>query len=118
MTDREKAIVMAHTGICMLEGKKLGVFYQYLNELYGRPVYTHELVTLDMKEKSKPDFLQLCKEEESVRRGRWEHLGGDEWFCTACGHVITTEGSWEQPWQKYCEECGAKMDGDGDESNE
>ena len=71
MTDREKAIVMAHTGICMLEGEKLDVFYQYLNELYGRPVYTHEWVTLDIKEKSKPDFLQLCKEEESVRHGKW-----------------------------------------------
>ena len=64
MTDREKAIVMAHTGICMLEGEKMGVFYQYLEELYGHPVYTHELVSLDIKEKSKPDFLQLCKEEE------------------------------------------------------
>lgn len=68
MTDREKAIVMAHTGICMLEGEKLGVFYQYLNELYGRPVYTHEWVTLDIKEKSKSDFLQLCKEEEPERK--------------------------------------------------
>lgn len=68
MTDREKAIVMAHTGICMLEGEKMGVFYQYLNELYGRPVYTHEWVTLDIKEKSKPDFLQLCKEEEPERK--------------------------------------------------
>lgn len=45
-----------------------------------------------------------------VRRGRWEHSWGDEWFCTVCGHIITTEGSWERPWQKYCEECGAKMD--------
>lgn len=73
MTDREKAIVMAHTGICMLVGEKMGVFYQYLNELYGRPVYTHELVTLDIKEKSIPDFLQLCKEEEpsAERMGRW-----------------------------------------------
>jgi len=44
------------------------------------------------------------------RRGRWEHLGGDEWCCTACAHVITTEGSWERPWQKYCEECGARME--------
>ena len=44
------------------------------------------------------------------RRGRWEHLGHDEWFCTACAHVITTEGSWERPWQKYCEECGARME--------
>ena len=64
MTDREKAIVMAYTGICMLEGEKLGVFYQYLEELYDRPVYTHEWVSLDIKEKSKPDFLQLCKEEQ------------------------------------------------------
>lgn len=68
MTNREKAIVMAHTGICMLEGEKLGVFYQYLNELYGRPVYTHKWAILDIKEKSKPDFLQLCKEEEPERR--------------------------------------------------
>ena len=22
--------------------------------------------------------------------GRWEHLGGDEWCCSACGFVITT----------------------------
>lgn len=43
--------------------------------------------------------------------GRWEHLGGDEWICTACGHVISTEGSWDLPTAKYCEECGARMDG-------
>lgn len=45
-----------------------------------------------------------------VVHGRWEHLGGDEWCCTACGNVITTEGSWEKPTKKYCDECGAKMD--------
>lgn len=45
-----------------------------------------------------------------VRHGRWAHLGGDEWCCTECGHVITTEGSWEKPILKYCEECGARMD--------
>lgn len=43
--------------------------------------------------------------------GRWAHLGGDEWCCSACGFVITTEGSWDKPTKKYCEECGAKMDG-------
>lgn len=45
-----------------------------------------------------------------VRHGRWAHLGGDEWCCTKCGYVITTEGSWEKPISKYCEECGARMD--------
>lgn len=49
-----------------------------------------------------------------VVRGRWEHLGGDEWCCSACGFVITTEGSWDKPTKKYCEDCGAKMDGGGD----
>ncbi len=44
--------------------------------------------------------------------GKWEHLGGDEWFCTVCNHVITTEGSWEKPEKKYCEECGADMRGE------
>lgn len=46
---------------------------------------------------------------------RWAHLGGDEWCCSACGFVITTEGSWDKPTKKYCEDCGAKMDG-GDEN--
>ena len=45
-----------------------------------------------------------------VVRGRWEHLGGDEWCCSACGFVITTEGSWDKPARKYCEDCGAKME--------
>lgn len=43
--------------------------------------------------------------------GRWVHLGGDEWCCSACGFVISTEGSWDKPDKKYCENCGAKMDG-------
>lgn len=54
---------------------------------------------------------QPAADVELVRHGRWEHLGGDEWCCSVCGFVITTEGSWDNPTQKYCEECGAKMDG-------
>nr|DAH89789.1 MAG TPA: Rubrerythrin [Caudoviricetes sp.] len=46
--------------------------------------------------------------------GRWAHLGGDEWCCSACGFVITTEGSWDKPTKKYCEDCGAMMDGGAD----
>ena len=46
-----------------------------------------------------------------VMHTRWAHLGGDEWCCPACGFVITTEGSWDKPTKKYCEDCGAKMDG-------
>ena len=45
---------------------------------------------------------------------RWAHLGGDEWCCPVCGFVLTTEGSWGKPTKKYCEDCGAKMDGGAD----
>ena len=51
-----------------------------------------------------------------VVHGRWTHLGGDEWCCPVCGFVITTEGSWDKPTKKYCEDCGAKMDGRGEEA--
>lgn len=46
-----------------------------------------------------------------VVHSRWAHIGGDEWCCPVCGFVITTEGSWDKPAKKYCEDCGAKMDG-------
>ena len=45
-----------------------------------------------------------------VVHAHWAHLGGDEWCCSACGSVITTEGSWDKPTKKYCEDCGARMD--------
>lgn len=65
MTDREKAIVMAYTGVCMLKGDKFNIFHQYIEELMGRPVYTHEIGFLadEIKEKSKEDFVRLCEEE-------------------------------------------------------
>lgn len=49
-----------------------------------------------------------------VVHGRWVHLGGDEWCCSAWGFVITTDGSWDKPTKKYCEDCGAKIDEKGD----
>ena len=60
------------------------------------------------------DFLVIPNDTptadvKEVKRGHWKHLGGDEWFCTNCGEVITTEGSWEKPTKKYCNECGADM---------
>jgi hypothetical protein len=54
--------------------------------------------------------------EQERKKGKWVHLGGDEWCCSFCGHVIFTEGSWEHPLERgdlYCERCGAEM-GDND----
>lgn len=58
------------------------------------------------------DTIQSSKtaDVQEVKHGKWVHLGGDEWLCSECGFVITTEGSWEEPDEKYCTECGARMD--------
>ena len=64
MTKDECAIVMAHTGVCMLQGDDLSWFYRYLNKLFGRLIYTHEIPMLEdeIKERSKADFIALCRE--------------------------------------------------------
>ena len=45
----------------LFEGEKFNEFYKYLETPYGRPVYTHEIPFLDIQEKSKEDFIALCK---------------------------------------------------------
>ena len=69
MTDREKAIVMAYTGMCMLKGDKLQIFYNYLEEIMGRPIMTHELLLYEdaIKENSRSDFITLCAESEAKK---------------------------------------------------
>lgn len=66
MNEREKAIVTAYTGIAMLQREGLNAFYKYLDELFGRPVYTHEIPRLaeEIKKRSRDDFIALCREEE------------------------------------------------------
>ena len=54
------------------------------------------------------DYL-ISKNVTIHKHAEWIHIGGDEWACSACGNVISTEGSWEKPTTKYCDECGAKM---------
>ena len=63
MTDEEKAIVMAYTGVCMLAKDKFQIFHKYVEKLMGRTVYTHELGFLadTIKEKAKEDFIRLCR---------------------------------------------------------
>lgn len=71
MTKRECAIIMVHTGTCMLKGKDIEYFYEYLMELMGRPVFTHEIPQLEeeLKEKSREDFINLCRTATDVNEG-------------------------------------------------
>ena len=67
MTDKEKAVVMAYTGVAMLCGEKFSIFHKYIEDIMGRPIFTHELASKllweQIKEKSRDDFLELCKKE-------------------------------------------------------
>ncbi len=129
MTDREKAIIMAYTGISMLSGDKIDEFYKYLSELYGRPVYTHEIITLDIEHKSKPDFLKLCEEEQPEQH--WipcsktfdipdheimacDRYGNflfgyltyedDQWLCESDGEMMYNPIAWSEKPEPYRED--------------
>lgn len=134
MTDREKAVVMAYTGCVMLTGDKLKVFYDYVSEIIGRPVYTHELPSLfdTIKEAAFPDFCMICKTESEPleqrvrelekrlsdvgsspfdveRRAGWNWPAGMNGrytgaTCGACNRFVKQPGTL---WI-YCPLCGAR----------
>ena len=47
--------------------------------------------------------------EQQPKTGHWIHIGSDEWICSECGKVITTEGSWDKPTDRHCKECGVRI---------
>lgn len=68
-----------------------------------------------------PSLLGLTKEEACylgvpgtyvvpVTTAHWVDRG-DEWCCSCCGFGKHTEGYWEKPTAKYCEKCGAEING-------
>ena len=65
MTLKEKVIVSAYTGYLMCDFSEV---HKYIEDLFGRPVWTHELaderIQSELHEKSKADFLKLCREEK------------------------------------------------------
>lgn len=102
MTNHEKAIVMAHTGICMLTGDKFQIFHKYIEDVMGRPIMTHEIGFLadEIKEKTKADFLALCADESSSENSnKWipvsERLPKEFEFvnCT-CHSLIDDREDW------------------------
>lgn len=78
MTKREAAIVSAYTGY--LTGE-FSDFQAYVEEIMGRPVFTHELlnIAVELKEKSKKDFMNIEVEEEPLE---WIYHTPKEYCCT------------------------------------
>ena len=64
MTEKEKIIVSAYTGYLMCDFDEV---HQYIEQKLGRPVYTHELSSLNVQNeimnKVRDDFLSLCDPE-------------------------------------------------------
>lgn len=60
MTIREANIVSAYTGILMGNWHD---FHGFVEEIMGRPVWTHEFpfIADELKEKVKPMFLDICE---------------------------------------------------------
>lgn len=63
MTKREAAIVSAYTGYLIGE---FSDFQAYVEEIMGRPIFTHELpmITDELKEASKKDFMSIKVKDE------------------------------------------------------
>jgi len=68
MTDREKTVVTAYTGIFMLPEHKIHLYFEYLEEIMGRRISIYDLqykkVSDEIKERSKQEFLEICRREE------------------------------------------------------
>lgn len=65
MTKRESAIISAYTGILC---GPFDAMHAYIEEIMGRPVFTHELaqdsVVAKIKDLAKPDLLALIQSIE------------------------------------------------------
>lgn len=73
MTKNEAAVIMAYTGQVMLTGDDFDIFHRYIEKILNRSVFTHELgnesVWDEIKEKSKADFLDICKNAVDTHEG-------------------------------------------------
>ena len=76
MTLKERVIVETYTGICMTSSEERNEVYKYMQEIMGRPIFTHELafknIQEKLREKSKKDFLELCKNKNKNEKTREE----------------------------------------------
>lgn len=129
MTKRECAVIMAFTGVCLLKGDDLIYFYEYVYEIMGRPLFTHEIAKYadEIKEKAKPDFILICatatNERQPAPHGEWckglayrlnpktfQRLTVDAITCSLCKcSFIPDNGVNAEHKYHFCPSCGADM---------
>ena len=108
MTEQEKIIATAYTGIMFVDD--FSRVHEYIEEKLGRPVWTHELAIPGMREKIqnavKDDFLQMIHEPS-------KHMSKIKPDMKVKPGVYACIKSIEQPlpvsaaWARYvCKSCG------------
>ena len=114
MTKQEKIIVSAYTGVLMCDFDDV---HEYIQKKLGRTVWTHELanekVWDEIKEKTKEEFLEICKREEpEIKKGKWigkeKYMNSPEYFswqCSMCGCVLE-DSTLDKPYP-FCPYCGS-----------
>ena len=108
LTKKEAAVIEAYTGVAMLVGDDRKYLYDYLSEVVGIPVYTHEIphIVDVYKDEIKRDFVKICKsisdaDVQEIVRCRDCKFNG---YCSVQDYVMFKDDN-------YCSR-GIRMDGD------
>ena len=120
MTKKEAAIIMAYTDTVLLTGDDFSIFHKYIEEKLQRPVWTHEFADKEVEEKikeaTKEDLINLCKNLKDDMNARWEYVRYDPDYLTWSGTCTACHCKHEsnEPVSKlpFCPHCGAKMNGE------
>lgn len=69
MTKQEAVIISTYTGILMCNFSDV---HKYIEQLFNRSVYIHELADSDLKieikKLSRPDFLKICNQNNEIEK--------------------------------------------------
>lgn len=124
MTKHECAVIMAFTGVAMLKPDDLGYFYDYIQNIIGRPIYTHELAAYadQIKENARNDFVMLCAtatDEAKNDVGSWyeKEMTCQCLVCNAIYYKPALQGMklHGEKFPRFCPNCGAQKNIAGDQ---
>lgn len=93
----------------MLTGEDFDIFHKYVEDIMGRPVWTHEMchIAEEIKNRARGEFLRLCRDAvDDEKHGTWVDHVTDYW-CSECGGRIQKE---QAKMFSICPYCGARME--------
>jgi len=83
----------------------------------------HESTIADFLDEMTDEGCPNPVDAVTVKHGRWQWISSTydrvpcekRYWCSKCHHETITHDS--EPWEKFCPNCGARMDGnDGDQA--